>query len=102
MNVQFTNEQLQILLENDNFRTEFIKQLVETITVNPYHNCKYSVLLDSLKGSLTKGLIRTSIAEDVELSVKIDEKVEQIIEKFVSRSIGKVVLKSLQERQNDR
>ena len=27
MNVQFTNEQLQMLLENDNFRTKFIKQL---------------------------------------------------------------------------
>lgn len=98
MNVQFTNEQLQILLENDNFRTEFIKQLVETITADPYYNRKYLKLLESLKGSIAKGLIRTSIAEDVELTVKIDEKVEQIIEKFVSRSIGKVVLKSLQEK----
>ena len=98
MNVQLTNEQLEILLENDNFRTEFIKQLVETITVEPSYNRKYSVLLERLRESITKGLIRTSIAEDVELSVKIDEKVEQIIEKFVSRSIGKVVLKSLQEK----
>lgn len=98
MNVQFTNEQLQILLENDNFRTEFIKQLVETITVEPRYNRKYSVLLERLRESITKGLIRTSIAEDVELSAKIDKKVEQIIEKFVSRSIGKVVLKSLQEK----
>lgn len=98
MNIQFTNEQLQILLENDNFRTEFIKQLVETITTEPGYNRKYSKLLESVKGDITKGLIRSSIAEDVELKVKIDEKVEQILEKFISRSIGKVVLKSLQEK----
>ena len=97
MNVQLTNEQLQILLDNDGFRSELVSSLVSEITKNPSYNYNYSKLLDVIKCDVTKGLIRTSLAQDAEFKIKVDEKVEQTIEKFVSRSIGKVVLKSLQE-----
>ena len=99
MNIQLTNEQLQILLDNDGFQRELVNSLVFEITKNPTYNYNYSKLLDSIKCNLTKGLIRTSIAKDVDFKMQIDEKVEQIIEKFVSRSIGKVVLKSLKENE---
>lgn len=99
MNVQLTKEQLNILLENDGFRSELVNSLVYEITKNPSYNYNYSKLLDIIKCDVTKGLIRTSLAKDINLKTQIDEKVEQIIEKFVSRSIGKVVLKSLKENE---
>ena len=99
MNIQLTNEQLQILLDNGGFRSELVNSLVTEITRNPSYNYNYSKLLDAIKCDVTKGLIRTSLAQDIDLKIQIDEKVEQIIEKFVSRSIGKVVLKSLKESE---
>lgn len=101
MNIQLTNEQLQILLDNDGFRSELVNSLVYEITKNPSYNYNYYKLIDSIKCDLTKGLIRTSLAQDAEFKIKVDEKVEQIIEKFVSRSIGKVVLKSLKDVKNE-
>lgn len=98
MKVQFTNEQLQILLENDSFRKELVDGLIHTMTFNPRTNSCYIKLLDGLKSDISRGLIRSQLEKDVQPKLSIDSKVEEIIEKLI-KSIGKMIIKSLKENK---
>lgn len=100
MNVVFTDEQLNMLLSNENFRKELVGAIANKIA-DPY-NSNLRALISSIKDGVTRGLLRKAITDNPALTEKIDIKVEEVLEKFISSSIGKVVMKSMLSEKKDK
>lgn len=100
MNVLFTDEQVKILVENESFRQELVKAISDKI-IEPYTR-QYSLLMDRIKNEITNSLVKKELKTNFALAEHIDRKVDKVLADFVSSSIGKVVLKSIKEVQNER
>lgn len=104
MEIKFTDEQLNMLLENKTFMEGLTTAVCNKITETSWDKRRYEILVDRLvnamKGDLTRSMINNRIIKNEEIIAKIDKKVEDSVQKIITTTIGRMIFKELMQKES--